>query len=400
MTSSGAPESRNSAPESSPEDGWGDVVPLVGDEVGSSTVLPARREVKDKSTVTVIERNLIESEMDGLPSSIDESVTKLEVREIVGDKIRQLRPQRPDVEKMPRKDVPHAEAVIERWEIEGKEWSEKQSFSVKWAAGITVGVIALILISLALLPWINRRNVNPTNLALAEQAVEAELQARDAVMEALVVRQDEAMSIFRAFATAQVVDDVLPLLRNSKADEALVRSSGVKAAVPKGWMPPENSNWMIKTNKGKAYGVLSGVLPNYENYEAYFVLSENQLLLDWKASTAYSTASFQDMYKGAGDTSEIRGVLLPGVFYTSSYPESEYQCFQLMSPNGIDVIWCYTKLSSDLAVEVGRLFVGGGIIQQQVQPAKVILRLKRGTNESLGNQWLIEDFLNEDWIEL
>jgi len=404
MTSSGAPESRNPAPEPSSEDAWGDAVQLARDEAGGATVLPARRESKDRSsvTVTVIEGSLTGSEVGESLVSMGESVpvAKLKVREIIGNKIRQLRPKKPEIEKMPRKDVIHSEAVVERWEIEGKEWSETRSFSVKWAAGITVGMIALILISLALLPWINRINSNQSNQVDAEQMVEAELLARDVVMEALVVRQDEAMSMFRVFATAKVADDVLPLLRNPKADEALVRASGMKAIVPHGWIPSENSNWVIKTRKGKAYGVLSGILPNFQNYEAFFVLGENQLLLDWQATTAYSTASFLEMYKGTGDTSEIRGVLSPGVFYTMSFPEGEYQCYQLMSPNGMDVVWCYAKLNSDLAIEIGRLFIGGGIVQQEVQPAKVTLKLKRGSNESLGNQWLIEDLLHEDWIEL
>lgn len=405
MTSSGAPESHNPAPEPSQEDGWGDALQLVRDEDGGATVLPARRDSKDKSnksTVTVIDGTSIGLEAGELPNLIGESVpvTKLKVREIIGNKIRELRPKKPEIEKMPHKDVTHDELVTERWEIEGKEWSETRSFSVKWAAGITVGIIALILISLALLPWINRQNSNRSNLSSAEQVLEAEVQARDAVMEALVVRQDEAMSMFRVFATAQVVDDVLPLLRNSKADEVLVRATGVKAIVPPDWRPSENSNWLIKTRKGKAYGVLSGALPNYENYDAFFILNEDQLLLDWQATTAYSTASFLEMYKGTGDTSEIRGVLLPGVFYTMSFPEGEYQCYQLTSPNGMDVVWCYTKLDSELAIEVGRLFIGGGIVEQQVQPVKVTLKLKRGSNESLGNQWLIENLLHEDWIEL
>ncbi len=400
MSSSGTPESRNPAPEPSPEDAWGDALQLVRDEAGGATVLPARRELKEKSTLTVIEASGLQPELSEMPDSIDEAVpvAKLKVREIIGLKLRELRPKKPEIEKMPRKDAVHSEAVVERWEIEGKEWSQTQSFSVKWAAGITVGVIALILIGLALLPWINRRNATPSSLAIAEQVYEAELEARDAVMESMVLRQDEAMSMFRAFASAQVVDDVMLMLRDPGKVEPLVRQKGVKPFVPAGWAPADDSEWMIKTRHGKVYGVLSGMLPDYQNYDAFFVLQDEQLLMDWKATTAYSTASFAEMYKGTGDTSEIRGILSPGVFYTMSFPETEYQCYQLMSPNGMDVVWGYVKLRTELAVAVGRLFIGGGIVQQQVKPVKVTVKLRRGAADSLGNQWLIEDLLDEDWI--
>ena len=396
-------DSQNPVPEPSPEDDWGDAVQLVRDDAGGSSVLPARRQPTEKTVVTIIESEEDETTEDQETSHIPDSPLgkgKIRVREIIGRKVKRLRSEKPTVDKIARKEAAFEEAKNERWEIEDKEWSGVQTFQTKWMLGIAAGVIVLILTCLALLPMLNKGKEDGSREQLIRQEIGQHIEQRDAAMEELLVKRDEAEAIFEDYASAPVIDDVLPLLKDTREVEPLLRSVGHEAKVSKQWEVSENAVWSLHLVNEKPYAELVGEFPDFTKFDAYFGLKGDNLFLDWKATTGYCSASYEELKQGEGDASEIRGTVNPANLYTLAYPEGEYQCYQLVSPDQNHMIWCYAKVGTDVSTRLAKLFVGGGIVQQQVQPVNVTLKLVRGPNGALKNQWLIEELLHEQWIHL
>lgn len=394
--------------ETSPEDDWGDAVHLVRDDTGGSTVLPTKRESREKTVVTVIQ-----SEREGQARSPDEQpedpsqdeeqqpvVTKLNVREFSGKggtSNKGWRPFRRDVEKLAKGDKKSRKSLKERWEIEKTEWQGAQTFKVRWIVGISIGLIVLLAGSLALLPYINKANDIPEQAVVlrAEKLYAAE---RVQVAESLMESRLDAVSIFNVYLSTSVADDLLPFIRDREEVEPLLRSAELPGVQGLTWTSNPQADWSILMVNGWPCALLSGVLSNFEDFTAYFVWENDMLLLDWEATTGYGTATFDELRDGQGDASEIRGVLSPSVFYTAAYPEEDYQSYQLVEPLGDRAVWCYVKRKTPLETMIHMMFVGGGIIRQQVEPTKVTIKLSRGTEGAMSNQWLIEELLHEQWV--
>jgi hypothetical protein len=120
--------------------------------------------------------------------------------------------------------------------------------------------------------------------------------------------------------------------------------------------------------------------------------------MDWKATTGYGTATFGELAQGAGDGSEIRGTISPDSFHTAAWPESDYQSYQLLAPSGRTSLWCYAKRTDAVGIELGGYFASGEVLIESPDKKKVTVRLARGPDDSLPNQWLIEEMLHIDWI--
>ncbi len=402
--SSGPPEPNLSSPVPGEDEAWGDAGKLPPNEVSRPVVLPERRELKKVTVISRIESENLAPEAGDLPERIDEDLqpaARLQVREIDGGRAGKIKPERPDVPLHVGKEGSHAKAMAERWEIEGKEWSGKQTFPIKWLVLIAVAVIALIVVSLIMLPSLNRGgSATPPAPVIAAGMAEQSEQERDQLIEKMLLMQDDARSIYAKFATAKVVDDILPMLRNPKQVEPLVRAAGLRPGGSDAWRPGSAStSWALAMVEDMPYATLAGTDGDYRKFEAYFVMENGHLLMDWKATTGYGTASIKEMVQGQGDGSEIRGVLAPTVFYTMHFPENEYQSYQLASADGEDTIWCYARHDQPVGRSVARIFLGGGIVQNEIRPTKVTLKLARGPEGSLKNQWLIEDLLHAQWID-
>jgi len=216
---------------------------------------------------------------------------------------------------------------------------------------------------------------------------------------ALVIRQQEAEQVFRAFASATAVEDILPLVRDWRGVESLVRTNRRPARVSKAWVPPSNTLWSVMDNDGCFFGLLEGFLPDYSAFGAYVVMADKQLFLDWKATTAYGTATFDDLERQQGDPAEIRARIIMSGFFTATFPEAEYQSYQLLSPDNSRTIWGYARRGTAADAALATILQLDGIPETTVvPPQKVTVRLDHGPAGALPNQWLIGEILHKDWI--
>jgi hypothetical protein len=133
-------------------------------------------------------------------------------------------------------------------------------------------------------------------------------------------------------------------------------------------------------------------------FTAYLTSEHDQLQLDWKATTGYGTATFAQLESGNCDASEIRGVITFSDYYTSTFPEFDYQSFRLSSPDEKSALWCYTPRNSEVFANLSKELEPGSIDTDSKGPKKVTLRLERGPEGSLPNQWVIGGLLHFDWL--
>lgn len=401
----------NHVPDVAPDDAWGDVEgcltgPIVVEEIVEpvpatlpAAILPPKRPKEISAQGTPGDEGLrIDSNIQRrLP---EEPEVRLEVQEIDGSVVR-LDPEVPTAPRMPRQltfhEKPPENPEARERQGEGREWGRASRFSIRWIAAISVTVAGVVISALVMLPKINQANAARPNEM--ELVIETDDNVEEiAAIQDMLARQPEATQMFREFATASLVDDVLPLLRDRQNVEPLVRGKDWAPIAPADWTPSAGLNWFVFDEKGQAFGILEGSLPDFSNFSAYLALKDGQLHLDWKATTGYSTAGFDEMARGTGNTAEIRALASPSGFYTDVFPEQEYQSFQLFSPDGEQAVWAYTQRGSRVDADLGRVLSKGAILEEAQGKKKVTLKLARSPGGGLPNQWLVEEMLHKDWI--
>ena len=396
----------NHAPAVTPDDVWADCEGGQGSPRGATLVLPPKKPQPATAPTTArhTEELRIGDETPHRPAEAP-SASPLEVHQIDGNVLR-LTPEIPCAPKVPRQityqPLPAGQDENRSSRGEGKDWGLGRTQSVRWILGTGLGVASLVVVALLLLPLINESNAEhprPGQAGLVLDKAEEKMEGSE-LADALLRQQTDAEQLFRAFASASIVEDILPLVRDAAALEPLIRADPHPALVTKAWLPPDSTLWNVISNNGRPYAMLEGTLPNFSKFSAYCVLSANQLRLDWKATTGYGTATFDDLARGQGDPVEIRARIISAPFYTASYPEADFHSYQLISPDASQAVWCYTRRSEAVDGVLGMLFQGGEILERPSEPKKVTLRLDHGPAGSLPNQWVIAEMLHTDWINL
>lgn len=386
----------NHVPEVSPDDVWGDAETMSPHFPAAATILPPKRttvENPPKSGQNRLEEGLrIESK--SRPAAAEETATRLEVTEIDGSVLR-LEPDESAAPKVPRQVTFHERKPTHRKgdRGEGKDWGIASKTSLRWLVGIGFGISGLVVAAMLALP-----KVNVSTAARKELTKTAPVVETVTALDILLPLQPDAEQVFRIYARSAVVDDFLPHLRNRAAVEPLVRAAGCTPLVSKDWIPNEATTWRVVDGKDVAFGVLEGKLPSFNSFRAYLAKDGEQMLLDWKATTAYSTATFPDLEKRQGDPSEIRGFILPSRFFTSVFPEQEYLSYQFLSPDRHTTLWAYARRDSSAGAAIAKLFRSGEIIDSTPEETPVTLRLAPAPAGSQPNQWLVDEFLHDDWL--
>lgn len=388
----------NHAPEVSPDDVWGDALSAT------ATVLPPKRTKIEPSSAAPAGKSTdglrIGAETQRRPTS--DTTVQLEVQELQCAVVR-LDPEVP----LPAK-VPRQAAFLER-PVENRttaartdvtrEWGRSRKQSIHWIVGTGAGVASLVIVAMMMLPSINQSNAARPGADQDGLVVENEepLEGIDSWNQMFAL-EPEARQVFQAYASAPLVEDFLPLIRNAEVLEPIIRQSPHSSLVSKQWEPPRDAIWTVLESDGFLYGLLEGSLPDHSNFSAYLMMSDDQLHLDWKATTAWGTASFDDLERNEGDPGEIRAKIIPSGFYTTTFPEEEFQSYQLVSPDQEKSIWCYARRKDAAAGALAGLFQNGEILKSAPELVKVTIRLEHGPAGALPNQWLVGTLLHRDWI--
>jgi hypothetical protein len=396
-----ASNSNNQPPEVSQDDSWSDAEDPAEGKIPLRTVLPSRRSLVDQPTpVSRTEVGLrIESTL--ARSAAPNSSSRIEVQEINREVIRleqavdaPARIERHFTFQEKQEPLDTRKSLMG----ESRDWGMSHRLPIRWILGMALIVGLVVIGCLMLLPVINAPNAPPEdpNKGLLTVVDEEKIGGMEN-LDRLLTRQTEAFQIFRSFAQAIHPDEVVPLIVDGRTLYETLRKHWRPLDVPREWEPAADCAWSVLEFGGKAYGLLEGRLPDYSSFTAYFTFQDERLLLDWKATTAFGTASFRQLSEGTGDGSEIRGSLSKAEFYSATWPEEDYQSYRLTTPNEEASLWCYSRRGETAKHSISSLFNSGEITGEAQSVRKVTLRLARGPAEALPNQWLIEEMIHIDW---
>ncbi len=392
----------NHIPEVSPDDDWGDAEGFSAEATaGAANVLPPRRTVADRLGGTAVE-----SGQTGLRIGLNltrgepaDSQQRLEVQEINGTVVR-LDPMETAPPKVPRQltfhERPPRETSGKKRPDESRQWGLARRSPTHWILGAGAAVTTIVVLSMMVLPAINAPNA-PRPVPDAAPFVEEKLEGIE-VMNLLLTKQPEAMRIFRTYATAASVDEILPLLRDGNALKETLQANWQPREISKTWEPAVNSAWEVSDIPGHPCGLLQGTFPDHSKFSAVFTTDGHNLQLEWKATVAFGTATFGQLTSGQGDPGEIRGEISGADYYSGIFPEADYHSYRLIAPDGESSIWCYARRGEAADQSVAPLLHVGEIGGELRHSQKITLRLERGPTGALPNQWLIREILQMDWL--
>jgi hypothetical protein len=312
----------------------------------------------------------------------------------------------PKVAKSVLEEKPRKAGELRRRFVRGErgDWGKKTGKgSLVWMGVTGVGVIALVVAAVVLSQRISKKSRGGEESIyskLVPIAEEVSGSAEDLeILEMLTNSQDEAKGIFARYATAKTPADFLDSVHraedNGEAIELRWEPLGMKA----GWTPGDGAAWTILERDGMRYGVLEGTLSDFTRFSAYFRRDGDALKMDWKATSGYGTADFDELKKSEGDGSEIRARISYADFYTFALPEGSFRSFRLMSPDGQANLWGYTRVGGELDGKLLALFVPSQITGEMQNDAAVVLGLQPGPDESLPNQWMIRKLVRLNWLD-
>lgn len=392
----------NHVPDVSEDDGWDNAEGYATEtNTRTATVLPPRRKVADRApeSVAPVEAGLRIGSSPQRSELID-TASRLEVQEINGGVIR-LEQEVPAPPKVARQITFHERPVQEkgngRQHGESKEWGIGRLHGHHWVIGGGVAVVTIVVGSMLMLPAINASN-KPRENASALPVLAEKKDENLETINRLLEKQPEAIQLFRSYSQAAHADEIVPLVRDGSAIRDILLKDWKPLNLSRQWAPSIESKWSVFNRDGRPGGLLEGTLPDGTPFSAYVTEVNNRLLLDWKATNAYSSAAYSDLEKGTGDASEIRGELSLANYYSDSLPEEEYHSFRLVSPDNVNLIWCYVRRGTEAEAKILTEFQSGEILKETPGPKKITLRLERGPEGSLPNQWTVAEMLHIDWV--
>jgi hypothetical protein len=391
------------AEDVSPEDVWGDVVGLEADSRGAGTALPPKR-VKEETQANSAAEGEVGLRIGGGHSghASGDAAPRLEVQEIDGCVVR-LDPETASEPWAPRQFTFHQRPAGHEAGRgaagEARDWGKPRKQPVIWIFGSGLAVVVTIVGAVMLLPSIDKSIAARPRPGDTELVLEPDGMTPEAVdIKNMLARQAEAEGIFRALVTAPSAADMLPLLRDAGEITALIQTKPYPPGALAGRLAPKTDHWTALHSEGLTYGLLKGTFPDHTRFEAYFVMENEKLVLDWKASSGFGTADFGELAQKRGNPAEIRAWISNAGFYTLAFPEETFQCYQLLSPDKQQSVWAYCRRGGDVEGLVNTRLKGGYILQNETESMKATVRLEPGPADALPNQWLIGELLHKDWI--
>lgn len=362
-------------------------------------VLPARRTIADAAPDNRPAEVGLRIDLHRAPSATTDARPRLAVQEIGPiPRLDQAVEAPPKVERQftfhPRPPRHHGKSR----DGEGGDWGNARRYPALWIFGVALLVTLPVISALMLLPSINAPNAprQDSGAGLFSVVDEEKLEGME-IMNQLVLKQPEALQIFRSYAHASHADEVLPLIKDGRLLAETLREHWRPLEISKSWRPDADSAWSVLDIGGAPYGLMEGTFADQTKFAAYFAYQDGHFLLDWKATVAYGTARFGELGEGTGDASEIRGEISVAEFYSAVWPEADYQSYRLTSPAREISIWCYARRGETAEGALGTLFYKGEITDETPSSRKITLRLARGPAQALPNQWLIGEMLHIDW---
>lgn len=288
------------------------------------------------------------------------------------------------------------------------EWgsnSHKGHFSWRWIVGAVVGFVLVVAAVFYMQSRQLKSKTADTAVAVVEKAapvrmVDLEMNSDQFFFnEHLDRAEKEGREVFLRYARAQTAEEALACIRDQDR---------LKKAFLKEWKPwGGGANWelertaLIGLTRVDSFAFLLIACRKPDTGDAYvacIVRKGGRMLLDWEASEQRGNVPLDEFLTGEVTQAQMPVRVELANFYTSAFPEADYQSYVLTFANSEEVVWGYARRDKrelepmyvDL-VKKKEAGVGG--------PGRYTLQLKRESSSSPKKQWLIERILYREWVK-
>ncbi|MCU0781207.1 MAG: hypothetical protein MUF04_08920 [Akkermansiaceae bacterium] len=276
------------------------------------------------------------------------------------------------------------------------EWGLRKQHRIHWFIAGGAGVVALLILTFVIQQrWLS---APPEPMP---QVIEVETEDPVPEVEGFEISgtsQREARDLLTRFAHARTAEDALPLMRGGARLAALVRANWRPWNAPTGWTTPLDASWATDDDSGRGFGLLTGVLPDFTPFRAYFIRENGAIKLDWEATTGFSATDFSRLVRGAGTGGVTRAYVEPDSYYSLVFPEESYRCFKLLSPDMATVVWGYAALNSQTENAIRHYFPSGLVQDPDDSVRPMTLVLEPAPDGAQPFQWRIVRMLHHEWV--
>jgi len=282
------------------------------------------------------------------------------------------------------------------------EWGKDARHSYKWL-GLAAGAVGVVvLIGLLVQPLLEEQDDKSeqdpfSSLRVVEDVVNTEdpMVFFDENPVEVVEEIHQAMAIY---ARARTLEEALPVMRHGEKLKPFLSKTWKSWGVPSDW-EISHSDVINYDSVGKVpYAVIVGMLPDFSRYQVFLVREGGRMLVDWEASEGLGTHGLQELNDPALKSAEVRVDAAPVAYYTMAFPEDHYRAFRLVLGDSENFIWGYVVRGSPADHAMEEIFMEKLQFSDKPASSKVRLRLNRGKDGAMVNQWLILDVLHKGWV--
>lgn len=345
-----------------------------------------------------------------VPAAQDGKTNRLRINEIspttdAGSAIHKREPKGTRHRSNQDQERSDGEVLVKRRRVaqrESNSWGEaKGAHSSKWILYSAVGIVLVMALAVFLNQRAAKRVAGKPEPSLTGPAEAKVVEDDPKPADLLTGRQKEGIGIYAAFATATSLEDFSAYLYSSDTTIPIIEKYWEPSSVSKNWRPTDDSKWTVFEQEGVIFATLEGINADYSRFLAFFRYEESGIKLDWKATVGYCSDSFEELGsgKGDGDGSEIRVWLSPSDFYTTVFPEGEFQSYRLKSPEDDHTLWGYANMEGELQQALRELFLPSQITGEMQSEVQVVLKIEPGPDGVLPNQWIITELIRLNWLD-
>ncbi len=207
------------------------------------------------------------------------------------------------------------------------------------------------------------------------------------------------IKIFRQFTAARTAAEIRDLIRDQPETDALL------ARHWKPWPSPPQLDYddLLESNfddsNGRGFFWLKGTNLDGSPFLAFFIATENSFLLDWEATMAWGDTRLSYLLRDpASEPMALRVLLSPSDFYLPTFPESEYESYNIHCPMDDTIVWGFVKRDTLDHKRINELLQKDTFLLEAMTEVRITLRLLKTKDASPQNCFFITEMLHKDWV--
>ncbi len=296
-----------------------------------------------------------------------------------------------------RSEEPDIDAIIDPGD--GSEDVEEVWGKERKALPVPHGWFVLILAGVVAIGWWAFKSMKESEVKLEEVqrgVIEAVADEDEAIAEAseFVDRMERHLAEYLAsdtiaerVALVREPERVRPLMEEWYSDHELEGGTyaGIRACHP-------------LTIEGRPFWVVSVAVEEGEPHDFLVEqLEDDRVRIDWETKVVYQPVPWDAFVSGeAGvESGEFRVRLRRDVFYTSDYPEEDWQSYRLTAPGSEEYLFGFVPREGTLASRVEEV-AGLG----RFEPAAAILKLSLDGDRSILRTVRIDELVSPNWTRI